>query len=506
MKVLVTGGTGVIGEGLIPALLEARHSVRLLSRHADQDALDWGDAKVEGFPGDVADAGTLTGAADGCEAVVHIAGIARQSPPEQTFERINVEGTRNVVREAQRAGVRRFLFISSLGADTGGSEYHRSKREAEQIVAGFGDEWVILRPSAVYGPGDGVVSALLVLVRSLPALPVIGNGEQRFQPIWYEDLAAAIVRALKRNEVVGRTLEVAGAEVVSVNEIVQRLQRIEGRSTPRVPIPEALAELGTRVAEAVPIGDLLERMSGLDLPLDRSTFEMLREENYIRTPGGNAVTEVFNLTPLPLDEGLRRLARELPERLPEEGMGPMERRRFHAVIRDSDFGPEQLMEVFRRECADLLPMAIVDAPRDRAVEPGDTIELALEGRGNVSIRVEDVGPNHVTFATLQGHPLAGIVRFATTEEGEKLVRFTVEIHARPSGAYDMMLMAAGGDDRQRSTWEEAVRRVVERSGGTAPEGVVEDSTQLDGEAARAAERWVGRVVRSRRRQRNTARS
>lgn len=504
MKVLVTGGTGVIGEGLVPALLGVGHTVRLLSRHADQDAEDWDGGRVEGWTGDVGTEGTLKGAADGCDAVIHIAGIAREAPPEQTFERINVEGTRNMVREARRAGVRRFLFVSSLGADTGASRYHRSKQEAERIVAGFGGEWTIVRPGAVYGPGDGVVSALLVLVRTLPAMPVVGDGEQRFQPIWYEDLGSALTRALDREDVVGRTLEVAGLDVITTNELIERLQGLEGRHTPRLPIPQVLADLGTRVAETIPLGDLLEKVTGLDLPLDRSTFEMLSEENFIRDQGGNAITTVFGLQPLSLDEGLRRLARELPERLPESGMGPMERRRFQAVIRDSEFGPEALMDVFRSEAADLIPVPIVDAPRDRPLEPGDTIELALEGRGHIAVRVEDSGPRHLTFATLQGHPLAGIVRFRTSEEGRS-VRFSIEIHARAAGGYDFLLMRGAGDGMQRSTWEETVRRVVERSGGTAPEGIEEEIRQLDSEAARAADRWVGRVVRSRRRERNAAR-
>ena len=91
MKILVTGGTGVIGEGVIPELLQRGHSVRLLSRHAEDDARQW--RGVEPFPGNVTEPSSLSGAANGCDAVVHIAGIAVEDPPKLTFASVNVDGT-----------------------------------------------------------------------------------------------------------------------------------------------------------------------------------------------------------------------------------------------------------------------------------------------------------------------------------------------------------------------------------------------------------------------------
>src|SRR5689334_22160282 len=132
MKILVTGGTGVIGEGVIPELITRGHHVRLLSRHADEDAQQW--PGVEPFTGNVADASTLRGAADGCDAVLHIAGIVEEDPPKLTFESVNVGGTRNILDETKRANVKRFLFVSSLGADVGQSEYHKSKKAGEELT------------------------------------------------------------------------------------------------------------------------------------------------------------------------------------------------------------------------------------------------------------------------------------------------------------------------------------------------------------------------------------
>ena len=195
MRVLVTGGSGVIGAGLVPELIRRGHTVRLLSRHADDDVKQF--TGVEAFTADVADAPTLRGAAAGCAAVIHVAGIVSEKPPELTFERVNVMGTQNVVDEATRSSIRRFLYISSLGADRGSSGYHASKLAAEQIVARCGISWTVARPGAVYGPGDEVVSTIFKMVRALPAIPVIDHRNQSFQPIWYEDLAKALVSLLE---------------------------------------------------------------------------------------------------------------------------------------------------------------------------------------------------------------------------------------------------------------------------------------------------------------------
>src|SRR5919112_4836520 len=221
MRVLVTGGTGVIGEGLLPALVGAGHTVRLLSRGAEDDAKRW-PSEVEPFAADVTDVSSLRGAAEDCGAVVHITGIVDESPPALTYERVNVQGTRNVLAEAARVGLKRFIYVSSLGAERGRSGYHRSKFKAEELVRASSFDWLILRPGNVYGPGDEVISTLLKLVRALPAVPVIDAGNQPFQPVWYEDLGRAIARACHMEGLSGRVLEVAGEEVTSTNDLIER--------------------------------------------------------------------------------------------------------------------------------------------------------------------------------------------------------------------------------------------------------------------------------------------
>ena len=116
MKVLVTGGTGVVGQAAVTELVKRGHTVRLLSRNATEDARQWPQG-VESWPASVSDPSGLSGCAEGCDLVLHVAGIVEESPPKITFENTNVVGTRSILREAERCKVGRFIYISSLGAE-----------------------------------------------------------------------------------------------------------------------------------------------------------------------------------------------------------------------------------------------------------------------------------------------------------------------------------------------------------------------------------------------------
>jgi NADH dehydrogenase len=499
MKVLVTGGTGVIGEGLIPALLEGGHTVRLLTRGADEDARQWPDG-VEAFAADVSSPETLDGAAEECEAVVHITGIVEESPPDVTFELVNVEGTRNMMREAERAGIDRFIFISSLGADRGKSEYHRSKLRAEEAVKSYPGRWLILRPGNVYGPGDEIISTLLKMIRSLPAVPIIDNGEQRFQPVWHEDLGKAILRAVEDDSIYGEALDLGGPDVTSMNDVIDRLSRITDRSPLRVPVPSFLASIGIRVNDITSLGSRLAQALGLNTPINESKLQMLQEENFIRKGAANGLTDVLGISPTPLDEGLKRLADQVPELLPTDGVGSLERKRFWADIENSDYSPEELLEVFRANCTEIMPIEFSAEPgAPQEVIEDATLTAALPLRGNIQIRVEEVSDRCISFATIEGHPLAGIVQFITDDAGRG-VRFMVQIHARASNLFDLVAMRTVGSGMQRSNWEKVVAHMVELSGGHAPDGVQTEESKLDEQEAGAVEAEIKEMVNRRKRE------
>jgi NADH dehydrogenase len=482
MRVLVTGGSGVIGAGLIPRLLEAGHQIRLLTREAADAAREW-PAGVEACPADVTSPEQLVGVADGCHAVVHVTGIVAEDGPAVTFERVNVGGTRNMLDECTRAGAPRFIYVSSLAAERGSSAYHVSKRDAEALVRGYPGSWIIIRPGNVYGPGDEVISSLLRMHRTLPVIPVIGSGGQRFQPIWYRDLGQALARAVDLT-VDCAVYEVAGEDVITTAGVLDQFEQVTERSPVRIPIPEFLAGPGTRLAE----------LAGLSLPFSDSQIQMLIEENVIHPPAGNALTRVFDVTPTPLADGLRMLADAQPEQTPDEGVGGLERKQFWADISRSPHNPESLMDAFRSRCTELMPIEFDAEPgTPQEVVEGATLTAALPLRGNIQIRVEEVRSRSVTFATLRGHPLAGVVRFTTSEPGAGVVRFQVSVFARAASMVDWLALSAGGAVAQNSTWRTVVERVAEIAGGESGP-VHQDAAVVNGYDSEEIEEWIAALI------------
>ena len=490
MRILVTGGTGVVGEAAVEALVERGHEVRLFSRNAEKDVEQWPDV-VEAMPGDVGNAAHLKNAAEGCDAVVHVVGVVAETPPEATFDRINVQGTANVVREAERAKVKRFIYISSLGADRGESDYHRSKKRAEDVVRTFEGNWTIMRPGNVYGPGDDVISLLLKMVRSLPAIPVIDSGDQPFQPIWAGDLGEAIAVAVERKDLATRVLELAGLEQTTMNDVLDRLARITGKQPARVPVPSFLATIGAKAAG----------LFGVDIPLKEGQITMLLEGNVLKDQSRNALTGTLGITPTPLDEGLALLADALPELTPKDGVGALKRKQFWADIVGTPYTPEGLFEVFRRDFSKLTPMHLqigVEPGTTAEIEQGATLTMSLPARGTVQVRVEEINERRMTLCTLEGHALAGAVRFITEQRGDA-VRFLIEVYDRPATVADWVMMNPIGDGMQSRTWEETVERVVLASEGLAVNGVEKEETTLDPQKAGEIDEWVEFLVADRKR-------
>src|SRR5690606_12305294 len=181
--------------------------------------------------------------------------------------------------------------------------------------------------------------------RTLPALPVYGAGNQPFQPIWHEDLAAVLARAIQADIAEG-SYEVAGPDVTTPNDLLERFERVTARSPLRVPMLEFLVRLGATVAD----------MAGLPEPLDDAEPHRALEHGVIAEPEQNAVTRVFGVRPTPLDQGLARLVDAQPVQQPGEGFGAMERRRVWADIAGSRMNAEQLLEAFRQRATEVLPL------------------------------------------------------------------------------------------------------------------------------------------------------
>lgn len=505
MRVLVTGGSGTIGEAAVRALLARGHAVRLLARGAEKDARAWPATPgggVEAFAGDVTDAATIRGAADGCDAVLHLVGSVEGD--EDALRRLNVDGTRHVVAEAARAGAGHLVYVSSLGADRGASAYHRTKLAGEAEARAFPGSWLVVRPGNVYGPGDGQISLLLRMVRALPVIPMPGGGDEAFQPVWAGDLGEALARACERRDLAGQTLELAGDERTCIRDLLDRFAALTDRRPVRVPVPGALATLGVRLAD----------LAGVELGINADQLTMVAEGNLIEDPASNALTTVFGVPATPLDQGLRQLLDALPEQLPDEGLGALHHKRYWADVEAPREGAAALFARFCRGFQEKTPDTM-----DLEAEPGaptavlachQTVTMALPLRGTVQVRVAELGALALTLQTVSGHPLAGAVRFAFEEAeapaaggaGARPFRFTVEVFDRAADPFDWIAMAVIGDRLQRANWERIVQQMVDDSGGPAPGGVQVEERTLEGADAERVERWLAELALARRRASN----
>lgn len=234
MKILVTGGTGFVGTHLVNALLRRRHEVAVLERRPGS-ARNRYNQPVEIASGNVLDRASLERAAAGRQAVIHLVGIINEKG-EQTFDRMHREATENVVAALGRTGVRRLLHMSAMGtAEDAPSQYARTKAAGERAVRASGLDWTVVRPSIVFGPGDGFVSLLAPIVAWNPGfIPVIGPGTTRFQPVSVYDVARVFANGLEKQETFGRAFEVGGPRILSLNEIYREIAVAIGK--PRKPL------------------------------------------------------------------------------------------------------------------------------------------------------------------------------------------------------------------------------------------------------------------------------
>jgi nucleoside-diphosphate-sugar epimerase len=243
-SVLLTGASGFLGERLVRRLAADGYHVVCLGRRPPQP----GSRNVEFIPGDLLDREACRRAMAGCHAVVHLAAATGKHRRVEHF-RVNRDGTGAVVSEARRAGVRRFLFVSTIAAKFGDLSrypYAQSKREAEQIVSASGLDWTIVRPTMIFGPGSPVLEGLRRLA-GLPVVPVFGNGRAPVQPVFVDDLACALVAILGDPASTPRVIEIGGPDVRTVEELLLDLRGrmgIRGRRVVHLPMGPIQALLG----------------------------------------------------------------------------------------------------------------------------------------------------------------------------------------------------------------------------------------------------------------------
>ncbi len=289
MTILVTGAAGFLGNLLVKRLVADGQSVRALVRSAAKAKIRLGDLadRIEIVPGDVTRPDSFEPAMQGARAVIHTVAIAMEKGG-QTYESVNYEGTRNVLRAAEAAGAQRFINISQNGAKADlPYRFLASKGRAQEAVAASTLAWTALRPSAIFGAQDEFFNTFARLLKITPVIfPLIDGGKAEFQPVSAHDVVEATLRCLEDDSTIGAELALGGPEALTLGEIERRVLDATGSLRLLVPVPASLLR---------PVVALIQRLLP-GSPVNTSLLELLAVPN---TVPENALVTRFGMSPIP---------------------------------------------------------------------------------------------------------------------------------------------------------------------------------------------------------------
>jgi len=274
VKVLLTGGTGFVGNYVAEKLLEAGHAVRALARKGSESKLR-AASKCEIVNGDVTIPKSVEVAVRGCDAVIHLVGIIRDFPSKDvTFRRMHLESTQNVAKAAVGAGVKRFVHMSANGArHNAPTAYWSTKWAAEEYLRTLNLDLTVFRPSTIIGTGGEFVG-LLKQMASLPVTPVIGNGKYKMQPVAVWNISEFFVRALGETRTIGKVYEVGGPQVLTYNVMLRVAGELLGKKVTLAHLPAFPIELTSTIMDRFAFW-----------PVTRTQLKMLSEDNVCDNSG-----------------------------------------------------------------------------------------------------------------------------------------------------------------------------------------------------------------------------
>jgi NADH dehydrogenase len=288
MTIAVVGATGFVGRHVVDRLTHSGHSVVAISRTGRRLA-EW-PARVATRAADVETGRGLRAALDGADAVVHLVAIPREAKGRR-FDVVNVRGTQRVVTAAIEAGVRRFVHLSVLGVvDDPRLAYLRSRWRGERAVRESSLDWVVLRPSLLFGPGDGFFSLVRTTLKwwspGIVAIP--GRGDTRFQPLAVDDLAIAVERSIADADRSRTIYKIGGPEHMTYRQIVDAVMAATGMRRLKLSVPVPLISALTAVTDrVVPI-----------FPVSQDQIASLGRPNYTEL---DAFERAFGVRPRPMD-------------------------------------------------------------------------------------------------------------------------------------------------------------------------------------------------------------
>jgi uncharacterized protein YbjT (DUF2867 family) len=270
-RITVLGASGFIGRYIVRDLGRTGAVIAAGCRHPREAGFlrPMGDVgQIAPLAVDLNDERSLAAVVAGADAVVNAVGILYERG-RQRFDQLHHRGPARLAALAKSAGVKRFVHISALAADaSGAAAYARTKAAGEAAVRAAFPEATILRPSLVFGPEDQFFNRFAAMARYVPALPLIGGGATRFQPVYVGDVAEAVATVLRREEALGKTYAVAGPAVFTMRQLFEMILRITGRRRALVSLPFGLASLEAAFLEWLP-----------SPPLTRDQVKLLRSDS-----------------------------------------------------------------------------------------------------------------------------------------------------------------------------------------------------------------------------------
>jgi uncharacterized protein YbjT (DUF2867 family) len=309
MKIAITGGTGFVGRHLSQHLLSLGHQPILLAR--GRDLRHAPVASV--IHTDLSDPGLLADAIRGCDAIAHCAGINREIG-SQTYQRIHIEGTRNMIEAARLASVPRLLLLSFLRARPDcGSPYHESKFQAEELVRQSGLDYTILKAGMIYGRGDHMLDHLSHTLFTLSLFATVGFREQPIRPVAINDMTRIITAALTAGRLSRQTVFVLGPETLLLSEAVRRVATTLNRRVWILPAPVVFHRI---------LAAICERTMAIPL-VARAQVQMLAEGFLEAAPTADAL-------PDDLKPQLRFTSSQIRQGLPDPGPFTCADLRFYA--------------------------------------------------------------------------------------------------------------------------------------------------------------------------------
>ncbi len=262
LQVCVLGGTGFIGREIVSRLAAAGHGVKVLTRNPAQHRELKVLPSVRFIRADVHDEARLEDAFEGCDVVINLVGILNETGlgrgNGEQFRRVHTELPQKCVRACRAAGVRRYLHMSGLKADSqqGPSHYLKSKGLAEDYIrehcAAGAPEYVIFQPSVVFGPGDAFINNFAGILKITPGVLPLACADAKFAPVYVGDVADAFVACLERRDVAGRTFELCGPDVMTLGDIVRMTASFLGLKRFVLPLPRSVARVQAAVMDYVP--------------------------------------------------------------------------------------------------------------------------------------------------------------------------------------------------------------------------------------------------------------